>query len=246
MKTKLIIVFLLHFLFNHTFSQNKKEQIIILNNRIDSLKQIINTNNAQLKNNSVLILDLENQILRQNSIIEENKLEAIKLKNIISEKETEIQKKDTEIIVLRDSIAGFNLKSDVKNTFLEYLPNISDGRKLNNFIIELGDLNGDGSTDGVVDYSLEPTWEDNGGGGNAISEISGIIIFVNSGNSFTIADHSDEFGGNFGSRNELKRINNGVIFLEGLDYKEEDPRCCPSLMTTTKLILRNNKITELK
>lgn len=195
MKTKLIIVFLLHFLFNHTFSQNKKEQIIILNNRIDSLKQIINTNNTQIKNNSVVIQDLESQILRQKSIIEENKLEAIKLKNTLSEKET-------EIIVLRDSIAGFNLKSDVKNTFLEYLPNISGGRKLNNFIIELGDLNGDGSTDGVVDYSLEPTWEDNGGWGNAISEISGIIIFVNSGNAFTIADHSDEFGGNFGSRNE--------------------------------------------
>lgn len=239
MKTKLIIAFLLHFMFNYTFSQNKKEQIITLNYRIDSLKQIINTNNTQIKNNSVVILDLESQILRQKSIIEENKLEAIKLKNTLSEKET-------EIIVLRDSIAGFNLKSDVKNTFLEYLPNISGGRKLNNFIIELGDLNGDGSTDGVVDYSLEPTWEDNGGGGNAISEISGIIIFVNSGNAFTIADHSDEFGGNFGSRNELKRINNGVIFLEGLDYKEEDPRCCPSLMTTTKLILRNNKITELK
>lgn len=239
MKTKLIIAFLLHFMFNYTFSQNKKEQIITLNYRIDSLKQIINTNNTQIKNNSVVILDLESQILRQKSIIEENKLEAIKLKNTLSEKET-------EIIVLRDSIAGFNLKSDVKNTFLEYLPNISVGRKLNNFIIELGDLNGDGSTDGVVDYSLEPTWEDNGGGGNAISEISGIIIFVNSGNAFTIADHSDEFGGNFGSRNELKRINNGVIFLEGLDYKEEDPRCCPSLMTTTKLILRNNKITELK
>lgn len=112
MKTKLIIAFLLHFMFNYTFSQNKKEQIITLNNRIDSLKQIINTNNAQLKNNSVFILDLENQILRQKSITEENKLEAIKLKNIISEKETEIQKKDTEIIVLRDSIAGFNQKSD--------------------------------------------------------------------------------------------------------------------------------------
>jgi hypothetical protein len=105
MKTKLIIAFLLHFMFNYTFSQNKKEQIITLNYRIDSLKQIINTNNTQIKNNSVVILDLESQILRQKSIIEENKLEAIKLKNTLSEKET-------EIIVLRDSIAGFNQKSD--------------------------------------------------------------------------------------------------------------------------------------
>ena len=239
MKTKLIIAFLLLFMFNHTFSQNKKEQIIALNYRIDSLKQIINTNNVQIKNNSVFIQDLESQILRQNSITEENKLEVIKLKKTLSEKET-------EIIVLRDSIAGFNQKADLEKTFLEYLPDISGGRKLNNYIIEFGDLNGDGLIDSVVDYSLEPTWEDNGGGGNAISEISGIIIFINSGNAFTIADHSDEFGGNFGSRNELKRIDNGVIFLEGLDYTEDDPRCCPTMMTTTKLILSNNKITKLK
>jgi hypothetical protein len=238
MKTKLIIAFLLLFMFNHTFSQNKKEQIIALNYRIDSLKQIINTNNTQIKNNSVVILDLESQILRQNFIIEANKLEANKLKNTLSEKET-------EIIVLRDSIAGFNQKADLEKTFLEYLPDISGGRKLNNFIIKFGDLNGDGLIDSVVDYSLEPTWEDNGGG-NAISEISGIIIYVNSGNAFTIADHSDEFGGNFGSRNELKRIDNGVIFLEGLYYTEDDPRCCPTMMTTTKLILSNNKITKLK
>ncbi len=239
MKTKLIIAFLLLFMFNHTFSQNKKEQIIALNYRIDSLEQIINTNNVQIKNNSVFIQDLESQILRQNSITEENKLEVIKLKKTLSEKET-------EIIVLRDSIAGFNQKADLEKTFLEYLPDISGGRKLNNYIIEFGDLNGDGLIDSVVDYSLEPTWEDNGGGGNAISEISGIIIFINSGNAFTIADHSDEFGGNFGSRNELKRIDNGVIFLEGLDYTEDDPRCCPTMMTTTKLILSNNKITKLK
>ena len=226
-------------MFNHTFSQNKKEQIIALNYRIDSLKHIINTNNTQIKNNSVVILDLESQILRQNSIIEENKLEVIKLKKTLLEKET-------EIIVLRDSIAGFNQKADLEKTFLEYLPDISGGRKLNNFIIKFGDLNGDGLIDSVVDYSLEPTWEDNGGGGNAISEISGIIIFVNSGNAFTLADHSDEFGGNFGSRNELKRINNGVIFLEGLEYTDDDPRCCPTMMTTTKLILSNNKITKLK
>jgi hypothetical protein len=62
----------------------------------------------------------------------------------------------------------------------------------------------------------------------------------------TISDHSEEFGGNFGSRNELKKISNGVIFLEGLEYAEDDARCCPTLKTTTKLVLRNNKITEMK
>ena len=62
----------------------------------------------------------------------------------------------------------------------------------------------------------------------------------------TIADHSEEFGGNFGSRNELKTINNGIIFLEGLEYSDDDPRCCPSLKTTTKIVLRNSKFVKLK
>jgi hypothetical protein len=135
---------------------------------------------------------------------------------------------------------------DVKKSFLEYLPNISGGRMLSKSVIKIGDLNGDGLIDGVVDYGLEPTWEDNGGGGNAISEISGIIVFVNSGKALTVADHSEEYGGNFGSRNELKEISNGVIFLEGLEYADDDARCCPTLNTTTKLVLRNNKITKLE
>ncbi|MBC7627867.1 hypothetical protein [Ferruginibacter sp.] len=137
-------------------------------------------------------------------------------------------------------------KALVKKIFLQYLPNISDGRKLNSYTVDVGDLNGDNLIDAIVDYGLEPTSEDNGGGGNAIGEISGLVAFTNTGNKLVIADHSEEFGGNFGARNQLKEINNGVIFLEGLDYSEDDPRCCPSLKTTTKLILRNNKLTQLK
>jgi len=134
----------------------------------------------------------------------------------------------------------------VKAAFMKYLPNISGGRKLSTSIIKLGDLNGDNLIDAVVDYGLEPTYDDNGGGGNAIGEIPGFVAFINTGQALTIADHSEEFGGNFGSRNELKTINNGIIFLEGLEYSDDDPRCCPSLKTTTKIVLRNNKFVKLK
>jgi len=177
----------------------------------------------------------------------------------LAEKEKELLQRENELLKKElgktDSIfdktkieasAFFVDQSVVKKSFLEYLPNISGGRKLSNSVIKLGDLNADGLIDGVVDYGLEPTWEDNGGGGNAISEIPGIIVFVNSGKALTVVDHSEEFGGNFGSRNELKKISNGVIFLEGLEYAEDDARCCPTLKTTTKLVLRNNKITKLK
>ena len=177
----------------------------------------------------------------------------------LAEKEKELLQRENELLKKElgktDSIShktkietsAFLIdQSVVKKSFLEYLPNISGGRKLINSVIKIGDLNGDGLIDGVVDYGLEPTWEDNGEGGNAISELSGIIVFVNSGKALTVADHSEKFGGNIGSRNELKKISNGVIFLEGLEYTEHDARCCPTLNATTKLVLRNNKIKEVK
>jgi len=186
----------------------------------------------------------------------------------LAEKENELLQKENDLLkkelgkTTTDSSANTALaenftvdKDMVRKAFLQYLPGISGGRKLNTYFktadgkgykIVLGDLNGDKLVDAVVDYGLEPTYEDNGGGGNAISEIPGLVVFLNTGKALTIADHSDGFGGNFGSRNEINKINNGVIFLQGLDYADGDPRCCPSLKITTRLVLRNNKLTELK
>lgn len=81
---------------------------------------------------------------------------------------------------------------------------------------------------------------------DAVGELPGLIAFTNTGENLTIADHSENFAGNFGSRNELKSINNGVIFLEGHEYADDDPRCCPSIKTKTKIVLRDNKLIELK
>lgn len=159
----------------------------------------------------------------------------------------ELGKRDTSMTVTKTEEKQFKVdQALVKSAFMKYLPNISGGRKLSTSIIKLGDLNGDNLVDAVVDYGLEPTYDDNGGGGNAIGEIPGLVAFINTGQALTIADHSEEFGGNFGSRNELKKINNGVIFLEGLEYSDDDPRCCPSIKTTTKVVLRNNKLERLK
>lgn len=177
----------------------------------------------------------------------------------LAEKEKELLQKENELLKRELSkvdapkdetkTEGMKFTVDqalVKATFLKYLPNISGGRKLSTSIIRLGDLNGDNLVDAVVDYGLEPTYDDNGGGGNAIAEISGLVALVNTGQALTIADHSEEFGGNFGSRNELKKISSGVIFLEGLEYGEDDPRCCPSIKKTTKIVLRNGKLVDLK
>ncbi len=177
---------------------------------------------------------------------------------LLAEKEKELLQKENELLKkeLGQTYNSMNTsKADekqftvdqalVKAAFMKYLSNISGGRKLSTSIIKLGDLNGDNLIDAVVDYGLEPTYDDNGGGGNAIGEIPSLVAFINTGQALTIADHSEEFGGNFGSRNELKKINNGVIFLEGLEYTDDDPRCCPSLKTKTKIVLRNSKLVKL-
>jgi len=176
----------------------------------------------------------------------------------LAEKEKELLRKENDLLkkelVKTDTSTNAAITAEkqftvdkalVKAAFMKYLPKISGGRKLSTCIIKLGDLNGDNLIDAVVDYGLEPTFDDNGGGGNALSEIPGLVAFVNTGQALTVADHSEEFGGNKYSRNELKKISNGVIFLEGLDYSDDDPLYSPSLKTTTKIVLRNNKFVKL-
>jgi hypothetical protein len=134
----------------------------------------------------------------------------------------------------------------VKNAFMDYLPNISDGRELNTCIIKTGDVNGDNLIDGVVDYGLLPSnEEDNYYPTHGLDEITGLVVFVNSGNALQVVANTDDFHNSFGARNELKNISNGVIILEGLDYHEDDPRCCPSIKTRYKLVLKDNQLISL-
>ena len=136
----------------------------------------------------------------------------------------------------------------VEKTFLEYLPSIAGNRVLNRspqspdgkgYKIVLGDLNGDGLTDAVVAYSLEATLDDTGGGGNAIGEISGLLAYINTSKDIILADHSRAF-----AMSSLTKITDGTIILEGLIHGENDPRCCPSIKTTTRVVLKDNKLTE--
>src|ERR1700704_905363 len=103
--------------------------------------------------------------------------------------------KEKEILEKNQSAASDSSKNNtafridtaiVRKAFLAFLPQVSGNRDLNRFTILLGDINADGITDAVVDYSLEPTVEDNGGGGNAISEIPGVIAFINTGKSLEL------------------------------------------------------------
>ena len=198
--------------------------------------------------------DLNMKVIKQASIIMVLTVGLFACQNSNKEKELlqkenellkkELAKKDSSVVSAKTEEKQFVIDpAIVESAFLKFLPNISAGRKLSGSFSELGDLNGDNLIDAVVEYALEPTYEDNGGGGNAIGEISGLVAFINNGQTLTIVDHSEEFGGNSGS---LIKIYNGVVFLEGMDYADNDPRCCPSIKTTTRIVLRNNKLVKLK
>jgi hypothetical protein len=119
MKHKFVIALSFILIFSFAFSQNKKEQIKILNLRIDSLNQNINSKKSQINNKNTVILDLENQIQNLKKITDQKKLEESIIKKTLLEKDIQLDEKNNEINMLtnnlnrlKDSILSLNLKLD--------------------------------------------------------------------------------------------------------------------------------------
>lgn len=97
MKTLVIFILLV---FSNSFSQSKKEQIILLNSNIDSLNIILNKNkNEYLKN-----ID---------SLIRENSKLNLELKNLQIIKKNELKSKTDSIILVK--VDNENLKNKINN-----------------------------------------------------------------------------------------------------------------------------------
>lgn len=150
-------------------------------------------------------------------------------KPVVTTEEAEVKSEE----FVKDEKPPFEMtKEHVKETFLAYLPSISKERVLNahhqnmenGIIIKLGDIDGDSLVDAVVDYSLEPTFEETGGGGNAVGEIYGVVVFKNMGDGIQAIYQTEEIG-----KGDLLKIEQGTVLFKALDYAESDPRCCPSI-----------------
>jgi hypothetical protein len=57
---------------------------------------------------------------------------------------------------------------------------------------------------------------------------------------------SEAVGGKNYRAADLKRIRNGVIFFETLDYKDKDASCCPSIKGQTRYSLVGRKLKEVE
>ena len=104
--------------------------------------------------------------------------------------------------------------------------------------IKLGDLNGDGLDDVVVQYSYTPHLENN-------SLIYYKVLLQENGD---LKEAGEIFGGGRceGPILTAESIKKGIINFNGLEYDNGDPCCCPSIKKTHSYKLEGSKIVELE
>lgn len=104
----------------------------------------------------------------------------------------------------------------------------------------IGDLNGDGLADAVADADWTQC-----DGGNALHTARTWLVFLSQADgSYRTIDNPEVFASlGIGS---VYKIGGGVIFGEGLDYHEDDPRCCPSISWDVEYGVVDGKIVETK
>lgn len=94
-----------------------------------------------------------------------------------------------------------------------------------------GDFTGDGIDDVAIYFSLSPK-----DGGNALVG-QGLTLYKNDGKSVkVIAGFEPDYLFSF------TKISNGKIYVEILEYAEDDGRCCPSIKTEHILTISGNKV----
>ena len=140
-----------------------------------------------------------------------------------------------------------NDESFLKKKHLKYLAPKLKGRNLGRTVI-FGDLNGDGIKDAFIDWCVEATDDDRfAGGGNALMFLScideGFSVYIRKGGEYVLTTNKskDSFT-DYDFSYQANKIINGKIICSTNKYANNDPRCCPSLVSTIYLIFKDNKI----
>ena len=119
-----------------------------------------------------------------------------------------------------------------QDQFRNYLPKILDSH---NAILDLqksytGDFTGDGIEDVAIYFSLARKE-----GGNALAG-QGLSLYQNNGKSVkVVAGFEPDYLFSF------DKISGGNIYVNKLEYAENDGRCCPSIKIKHRLTINGNK-----
>lgn len=108
-----------------------------------------------------------------------------------------------------------------------------DARK----IVE-GDLNRDGTSDVVALYTIE-------GQNGTNNHVQYLAAFLRTKGQLVATAHASVGGKNYRDV-ELESIKDGTIQLTTLNYARNDPACCPSKKGSTKYVLANGKLREVR
>lgn len=131
-----------------------------------------------------------------------------------------------------DSLTLIDAVRLAEKQFEKYLPKILDAHDAGIDLQQLitGDFTGDGIDDIAIYFSLAPRE-----GGNAIVG-QGIRLYQNTGKTVKVlADYDPDYLFSF------DKIENGKIYVDKLEYAEDDGRCCPSIKTEHILTISGNK-----
>lgn len=101
-----------------------------------------------------------------------------------------------------------------------------------------GDVNGDGTADMVILYTLE-------GCGGGINWAQHLAVFLGKGNNIQHAARAT-VGWKSNRSVTLMSISGGRINLDTMGYRANDPACCPSREGKTKYAFSNGKLREIK
>lgn len=165
-----------------------------------------------------------------------NNLNNLKEKELmLKEKELMLREKELDLKSVekkRNNISTNEAVKIAENQFRKYLPNILE---THDAVLDLqqsytGDFTGDGIEDVAIYFSLAPR-----DGGNALVG-QGLTLYQNNGMSVkVIAGYEPDYLFSF------DKINNGKIYIEKIEYDEDDGRCCPSIKTEHTLTISGSK-----
>ncbi|MEN2401037.1 hypothetical protein GKZ90_0014720 [Flavobacterium sp. MC2016-06] len=159
-----------------------------------------------------------------NNLNKEKELELKEKELLLKERELNLKEKQSP----KKSISTNDAIRLAEKQFRKYLPKIL---KSHEAILDIqesytGDFTGDGIEDVAIYFSLASNQ-----GGNAIVG-QGLTLYQNDGFVVNvIAGYEPDY------LFEFDKINNGKIYVEKLEYTENDGRCCPSIKTEHTLTI---------